>query len=304
MEPVAITFRQLQHFLALSEQLHFGRAARALHISQPPLSASLKQLEEHLGFQLIERTSKSVRLTPAGAVFASHAARILGQLQAAQEVAGQTARGTVGKLTVAFVPSMLYRRLPALLKGFQDRFPQVELHLQEMNSTRQIEQILNHKVDVGFVHATPFPDTVATLSLEVERLVCCLPPGHRLAGRSRLSLRELAGEKILVFARDFAAHYHDRIVGLLRAAHVEPYLNYHIQHWFTVVALVSQGMGVSIVPRSLSTSHFADVAYVELDEATAAHEVALAWRAEGATDACRAFVTSIREQYRPLPAEP
>lgn len=296
---MAITFRQLQHFLALAEHLHFGRAARQLNISQPPLSASLRQLEEHLGFQLIERTSKSVRLTPAGAVFAEHAARILGQLQSAQEIAGQTARGTVGTLTVAFVPSMLYRRLPALLKAFQERFPQVDLHLQEMNSTRQIEQLLSHKIDVGFVHATPFPDAIATLPLEVERLVCCVPRQHRLAGRSHVSLRELAGERILVFARGFAAHYHDRIVGLLRAAHVEPHLNYHIQHWFTVVALVSQGMGVSIVPRSLSRSHAADVAFIELDEPAAEHQVALAWRKDANSDACRAFVASIREQYRP-----
>lgn len=298
---MAITFRQLQHFLVLSEHLHFGRAARALHISQPPLSTSIKQLEEHIGFQLIDRTTKAVRLTPAGAVFAEHAARILGQLQSAQEIAGQTARGTVGKLTVAFVPSMLYRRLPAMLKSFQERFPDVELHLQEMNSTRQIEQLLTHKIDAAFVHATLFPEQVATLSLEVERLVCCLPRQHRLAGRSRISLRELAGEKILVFARDFAAHYHDRIVGLLHAANLEPHLNYHIQHWFTVVALVSQGMGVSIVPRSLSASHFADVVYVELDEPAAAHQVALAWRAQETSDACRAFVASIREQYRPVP---
>ncbi|MFH3480496.1 LysR family transcriptional regulator [Xanthobacter variabilis] len=297
---MAITFRQLQHFLVLSEQLHFGRAARLLNISQPPLSASLKQLEEHLGFQLIDRSSKTVRLTPAGVVFAEHAARILGQLRSAQEIAGQTARGTVGKLTVAFVPSMLYRRLPALLKDFQERFPQVELHLQEMNSTRQIEQLISHKIDVGFVHATPFPDAIATLPLEVERLMCCVPRQHRLAGRSQVSLRELAGERILVFARDFAAHYHDRIVGLLRSAHVEPHLNYRIQSWFTVIALVSQGMGVSIVPRSLIRSHVADVTYIELAEPTAEHHVALAWRMEANSDACSAFVASIREHYHPL----
>jgi len=277
---MAVTFRQLQHFLVLSQELHFGRAAERLHISQPPLSASLKQLEETLGFKLMDRSNRAVRLTPAGAVFAEHAARILGQLDAARALAEQQAKGAAGTLTVGFVPSMLFRNLPRTLRSFEQAHPSTGLVLQEMNSTRQIEALLQGEVDVGFIHAVPLPPELEAHRIETERLVCCVPRHHRLAGRSRVSIAELAGEKVLLFAREFAAHYHDRIVGLLRAADVEPYTPYKVQHWFTVIALIAQGMGISLVPYSLSRSSMADVSYIEIEEPHAEHEVHMIWNRE------------------------
>ncbi|HAE51248.1 MAG: LysR family transcriptional regulator [Tistrella sp.] len=291
---MAITFKQLRYFLVLAEQLHFGRAAQQLNISQPPLSTSLRQLEETLGFALMERSTKAVRLTPAGALFAEHAARILGQLDAACVLAEQTAKGVAGEITVAFVPSMLFRRLPATLQAFQEEHPTIELRLQEMNTASQIEELINHRIDVGFVHSVALPDEVSEITIETERLVCCVPYQHRLASRSRISLHELAGERVLVFARTFAAHYHDRIVGLLRAAGVDVYPHYRIQHWFTVVALVAQGMGVSLVPHSLSRSGFDDVVYLEIEERQAEHRVSLIWRTSGLSNAARAFVDHVR----------
>ena len=276
---MAITFRQLEQFLVLSRELHFGRAAEKLNISQPPLSASLRQLEAQLGLCLMQRSSKGVQLTPAGAVLADHAARILGQLESAKAIVAETAKGSVGELSVGFVPSMLFRNLPARLKAFQDRHPRVDLILREMNTTRQIESLLSHEIDVGFVHAVPLPDGIAERTLETERLVACLPHRHRLAGKSRIRISELAGERIMVFARSFAAHYHDRITALLRSANLEPDGNLHIQHWFTIVALVKQGMGVSLVPSSLGSSGFSDLSFVEIAERHAEHDVAIIWRA-------------------------
>ncbi|MFD2740980.1 LysR family transcriptional regulator [Sulfitobacter aestuarii] len=291
---MAITFRQLQQFLVLSKELHFGRAAKRLNISQPPLSVSMKQLEETLGFLLLNRERKGVRLTPAGAVFAEHCARILGQLDAARALAEQRSKGASGTLTVSFVPSMLFRDLPRTLRNFEETYPAAELDLQEMNTNRQIDNLLRGAVDVGFIHAVPLPPELAFHSIETERLVCCVPRQHRLAGRSRISISEMAGEKVLVFAREFAAHYHDRIVSLLRAADVEPYTPYRIQHWFTVIALVAQGMGISLVPRSLSRSAMADVTYIEIDEPDAEHEVQMIWRASTQSDLTKTFRRHVR----------
>nr|WP_321507107.1 LysR family transcriptional regulator [uncultured Celeribacter sp.] len=290
---MAITFRQLQYFLALAEELHFGRAAERLHISQPPLSASLKQLEHTLGFPLMERTNRVVRLTPAGAVFANHARRILGQLSVAEASAAQTAHGGSGTLRVAFVPSMLFRHLPARLRGFRDAHPNVDLILKEMNTARQVEALSKHEIDVGFIHAIPLPPEIDHQTLETERLVCCLPRDHRLATRSRVRLGDLAGERVLVFSREFAEHYHDRIVALLRAAGIAPYPNYHVQNWFTIVALVAQGMGVSLVPKSLGSSTFSDVVYVEIEEADAQHQVSLIWNKADAPGTVAPFVRFI-----------
>lgn len=291
---MAITFRQLQQFLVLSKELHFGRAAKRLHISQPPLSTSIKQLEAHLGFLLLHRDKRSVRLTAAGAVFADHCARILGQLDAARSHAEQQAKGVAGSLAVHFVPSMLFRNLPRTLRNFEEAYPTAGLNLHEMNTSKQIESLLQGKADVGFIHAVPLPPELQSHTVETERLMCCVPRQHRLAGRSRISISEMAGERVLVFSREFAAHYHDRIVALLRAHDVEPYAPYHVQHWLTVIALVAQGMGVSLVPRSLSRSAMADVIYIEIEEPNAEHEVQIIWHKNAANDLTETFVRYVQ----------
>lgn len=295
---IGITFRQLRYFLTLSEHLHFGRAAQALHISQPPLSASLKQLEDNLGFKLIDRTSKSVRLTPAGVIFAEHAARVMGQMKSAQEIATQIAQGLKGEITVGFVPSMLFRNLPKLLNAFEERYPSIKLNIEEMNSTTQIKHILNHKLDVGFVHASSFPEGISSTPIEIERLVCCIPNEHRFAKRNQISIADLRGDRMLVFARDFAPHYHDKIVALLRSGNIEPHLQFRIQHWFTILVLVKQGLGVSIVPRSLRNNDFVDVSYVDLKNSMAEHEVTLIRRAGTPSDTCKAFLRLTCEHYQ------
>lgn len=294
---MAITLRQIRYFLVLSEELHFGRAAERLHISQPPLSASLRQLEEDLGVRLMERGSGSARLTEAGAVFADRAARALGQLDSAREAVALVAGGAAGAVSVGFVPSMVLRDLPRLMTGFEQSHPGIELRFEEMNSGGVLERLQAHDIDLGFLHAMPLPEGVAHLELQRERFVCCLPRGHRLAGRSRIGLGELAGERVLVFSRDYAAHYHDRITGLLRAAHVEPHLDFRIRSWFTIVALVAQRMGVSLVPQSLARAGAGEVAFVEVSEAEAEHGIALVWREGGLSDAARSFLAAARAFY-------
>ncbi|SIS63804.1 LysR family transcriptional regulator [Paracoccus saliphilus] len=293
---MAITFRQLRYFLVLAEELHFGRAAQKLHISQPPLSASLKQLEQTLGFALMERSHKAVRLTPAGIVYAEHARRILGQLDAAEALAAQAAKQVAGKITIGFVPSMLFRRLAETLREVQEAYPEIELRLHEMNTSRQVEALLAHRLDVGFVHSAPFPEAITEHVLGTERMLCCVPRDHPLAGRSRIRVSDLAGERVLIFAREFAPHFHDKIATLLQAADTEPFDGYRIQHWFTVVALVGQGMGISLVPQSLARSSFANVRYIEIEEAVAEHRISLIWRDENLTDTTRHFIRFVTGQ--------
>lgn len=291
---MAITFRQLEHFLALSEELHFGNAARKLNISQPPLSTSLKQLEDTLGFPLMLRSNRSVQLTDAGAVFARHAARLLSQLDQAQAIAAQTARGATGSLTVSFVSSMLFRNLPAALQRFEEAHPNVALSLREMNTADQIAAVARGEVDVGFIHGAPLPDTVAEEVLETERLVCCVPQGHRLAGRGRIAPAALAGERVFVFAREHAESNYDRIAELLAGAGLSIHDGFKLRNWFTVVTLVGQGMGVSIVPKPLSRLAFGEVAYVDLDGPQAEHRVSMISPAAGGAEIAQDFMRFVR----------
>lgn len=300
--PMNSTFRQLRYFLVLAEELHFGRAARRLNISQPPLSASLRQLEEELGLQLLDRSSRSVRLTPAGKLFASRVAAALGQLDEAWEATREAASGAMGTLRIGFVPSMIFRGLPQMLKGFTERHPKVALELQELNSARQIARLggtdrEGRALDVGFIHACPLPDGMQQKVILDERFVCCVSHTHPLARRRRIALRDLRGETVLVFSRAHAAHYHDRIVGLLRAAEVEPDLSHEVSHWLTILSLVSQGIGVSLVPHCLVRSAFTDVAFLDVAEKDARHETCCIWEARTPSVTRDAFLDQVAAFY-------
>ncbi|MGD9801997.1 MAG: LysR substrate-binding domain-containing protein [Hyphomicrobiaceae bacterium] len=291
---MAITFRQLRHFVVLAEHMHFGKAAQALNISQPPLSASLKQLEQALGYDLMARSRKSVRLTAAGAVFAEQARQILEQLNTATAMGRDVALGSAGSVSVGFVPSMLFRGLPALLRRFEETHPQITLTLCEKNTAHQIADMQRHKIDVGFIHAVPLPEMLVEHRLGGEALVCCVHRAHRLAGLRRIELRKLANEKVIVFSREFAPQYHDKIVALLKASDIEPFLGYDVQHWLTVVALVSQGLGVSLVPRSLALAGLGDVSFVDVVARNAQHDVSLVWHQAGTNEATAFFVEFAR----------
>jgi DNA-binding transcriptional LysR family regulator len=293
-----VTLRQLRYFHVLSQHLHFGRAANALNISQPPLSVSLRELESRLGVSLMDRNNKSACLTPAGVVFAAHVSRILGQVDAAEEAARLTADGAIGKIAVAFVPTMLFGGLPKLLKSFQVSHPNIDLHLQEMNSTEQIEGLTHHCIDVGFIHASPCPTDVDFLPLEEEHFVCCVPRGHSLAEREHVAIRELAEEKILAFSRDACAYYHDRITAILRSADLVPHTQFKIRYWFTLVALVGENFGVAIVPSCLKRSNLGDVVYLDLIEDTAPHNVNMIWRKDMLSNPSKAFVRHVRAQLQ------
>ena len=299
---MSISLRQLQYFLVLSEELHFGRAAKRLHISQPPLSAGLRQLEEELGVKLLDRDSKGTRLTSAGVIYAERIAKILGQLESARVAISNVVGGKEGNLAVGFLPSMVFRNITQVLTTFVDEYPKLNLQIDELNSTRQLDAIERHTLDVGFIHAMPLPDGINSHVLERERFVCCLPRGHRLVTRSRISLRELSGEKILMASRRDAVHYHDQLAALLRSAGLEPYSDYRLQHWFTKLVLVGQGLGVSVVPQSLSRSKIASdhVVFIELEEERAYHELLLVWRendiAEPSSPVAQ-FITHVMSYY-------
>lgn len=288
---MAITFRQLRHFVILAEETHFGRAAKRLNISQPPLSASLKQLEQSLGYALMVRTRTLVELTPAGRVFAEEARQILAKLDTATLLGREVAVGAAGAVSVGFVPSMLFRGLPTLLRRFEEAHPHITLTLCEKNTSHQIEDIHRHKVDVGFIHSVPLPQGLAEHRMGAEGLVCCVHRAHRLAGLRRIELGRLANEKVIVFSRQFAPNYHDKIVALLKASDIEPFLGYDIQHWLTVIALVSQGLGVSLVPRSLALAGIGDVSFVDVVPRHAESAVSLVWHEETRNEATALFVT-------------
>lgn len=243
--------RHLRYFTVLAEELHFGRAARRLAISQPPLSVAIRQLEESVGAQLFERSSKAVRLTPAGQALQASAQSLLQAAQEAATEARQVAQGAAGRLRIGFVGSMLYRGLPQALMRFQAAHPAVRVTLTELNSAEQMTELLHDRLDIGFAHTHQVPSELDCRLLVSEPFVACLPMDHALARKRRVAVGLLKDEPFVLFSRSASPDYHARILSVCADAGFYPEVCMQVRHWLAVVSLVSQGMGVALVPDAM-----------------------------------------------------
>ncbi len=175
--------KQLRYFVSVAEELHFGRAAKRLFISQPALSFDIRKFEEQLGVTLLNRTNKSVSLTNAGQVLLDEARKLLQQAADAERLVVGSAHGRAGRLRVGFVNSMLHCGLPQAVERFETDYPSVEIVLTEMNTNEQVKAIQRMQIDMGFAYWGKFPEEVVSTTLFSEPFVCCLPRliGSRVA---------------------------------------------------------------------------------------------------------------------------
>jgi DNA-binding transcriptional LysR family regulator len=270
--------RHLRYFSVLAEELHFGRAARRLSISQPPLSVAIRQLEDSVGARLFERNSKEVRLTHAGEALRISARRLLQQAQEAATEARDVASGSAGRLRIGFVGAMLYRGLPPALRAFQAKHPAVRITLNELNSGVQIAELLHDRLDLGFVHTSRMPPELHHRLLLSEPFVCCLPAGHALARKKVLAPADLRDQPFVLFSREASPDYHERILSICADAGFLPEVRHEVRHWLAVVSLVSQGMGVALVPQAMRNSALRGAVFRPLDRAVAQSEAYGVWR--------------------------
>jgi DNA-binding transcriptional LysR family regulator len=287
-------FRHLRYFLALAEELHFGRAARRLSMSQPPLSLNIQQLEASVGARLFTRNSKEVRLTAAGEAFVPRARALLEQAGEAARYARDVDQGMAGALQVGFVGGMLYRGLPQMLRQFMALHPKLRLALTELSSQDQLIELAHDQLDLGFVHTTRVPADMSRLLFASEPFVCCLPADHALARKRNVSLRLLQGESFAVIARLVSPDYHERILSICTEAGFFPEIRYELRSWLNVVSLVSQGMGVALVPQSLARAALPDAVFLPLSIASAPYETHCLWKPARNNTALQAFLDVVR----------
>ena len=256
--------RQLKYFLVLAEELHFSRAAQRLAISQPPLSVAIRQLEEELGAQLFERTSKEVRLTAAGKHLRGQAQEIMEQALRVKQDMRAIAEGMQGSLRLGFVGSAIYRGLPEALEGFRARHPRVRIDMLELNSAEQIAALQQERLDLGLLHATRPAPGLQSQTLVSEPFMACLPAGHALAGLRTLKVRQLAGERMVLFSRQVSPDYHQQIWQICQSEGFTPELHHEVRHWLSVLSMVSLRQGVSLVPSCLQRVGFPGLAFVPI----------------------------------------
>jgi len=291
--------RHLRYFIRVAEELHFGRAAQRLGISQPPLSQQIRALEEELGLFLFDRTSRRVELTEAGRLFLVEARRTLEQADRAVQVARRAQRGELGELAIGFTASAPFA--PAISRAlfdFRQAYPEVHLTLSEMGRARQIEATLKHRLDIGFLRGLELPALPAELiatALFVEPLLVAMRADHPLAREGGpLSVQDIASERLVIYERDPGAGFNEQVEMLWRRAGHELRIAQETRELSTLLGLVSAGLGISVVSRSLSALHTDNVVYRPLADPSAQSRMWLI-RHHSATTACRNFVAIVEK---------
>jgi DNA-binding transcriptional LysR family regulator len=291
---------QLRYFIALAERLHFGRAAEALHISQPPLSRAIRALEGRLGVTLFIRTRRRVELTPEGARLLEDARRLLAYLQQAVQGLRSMASGEEGRLRIGFVSLADYGVLPGLLKAYKAARPGVSLALREMLSPEQASALSAGALDFGLL-LPPVAEAHALdhVVVQRERFVVALPAHHRLTrGRGKLPVSDLAGEPLVMVPRDIAPGLYAIVAGLAAQGGISLNVAQEAIQMQTVVSLVSSGLGAAIVPASVANLGRRGVAYRELADPHPRLDVWLAWRRGTLSAAQREFLALARRLAR------
>jgi DNA-binding transcriptional LysR family regulator len=291
-----IELRPLRQFVAVAEELHFGRAARRLHMTQPPLTQAVQALERALQVQLLQRTRRSVALTPAGEALLAQARRLLREAEALPELVRAAAAGLSGRLRLAFVSSIAYGPLPSWLRSFRERHPGVELQLREATMDVQLAALTAGDIDAGFVLHAPaaVPAPLHALQVLSEPLVLALPAGHPAAAREPVRFEAVAAEPLLIFPRGVAPSLFDAVLAHYHAGGCAPRIAQEAIQLQTIVSLVSAGMGVAWVPASMTQLQRPGVAYRRVDGDAPQVHTSLLWREE--TPVVQRFVRHVRAQ--------
>lgn len=264
--------RHARYFVAVAEELNFRRAAERLHLAQPSLSTQIRLLEEDVGFQLLERDSHKVELTPAGRNFLEGCRRLLQDADNYTRTARRIARGESVPVSIGFVPSLGHGLLPSILRRFRQQFPDVQLLLSEMDSTAQIELIAGNRIDLGLI-GLGLPKDIPELETVVvaeERLVVAIPQDHPLAHKPRKSipLVTLADERFLLGSRANAPVFNPWIIVLCQQAGFQPHVVQESGQPMTVLNYVAAGLGVTILPEQFSRLVRAGVCFIPLARPT------------------------------------
>jgi DNA-binding transcriptional LysR family regulator len=280
----------LRYFSVLAEELHFGRAAARLAITQPPLSSAIKSLEGELQVQLLVRNSKHVELTSAGAAYLAEARQILERVERAGNLAKAVAQGQRGWLSIGVTGSLLYREIPAVISQFERSHPEIDLELRELSTAEQLEALRNGQLDAGFVNALTVPPPLKSLPLSGDEFLLCLPSSHPRAKNQLIQLGQMAQEKFVMFAREIAPSNHDNVIAIFNQAGIYPRTVHAARQWLTVVAMVANGMGVAVVPSSMARSKMDGVSFVGLAGKPTYSPAVLVWNPVSSNPAMSCFL--------------
>ena len=283
--------RHLRYFIAVAEELHFGRAAQVLGISQPPLSQQIQALEQEVGARLFERTNRRVELSEAGRLFLEEARLVLAQVDKAADVARRAQLGELGELKIG-------------QRGHRTSHPAVHLNLREMSSTQVAEGLVDESIEVGIMRPLGLPDSLSVVELMREPLVAVLGSKHPLAQGSEegLFLSALALEPFVFFPRSYGSGLYAQLLSLARDAGFSPHFAQEAGEAMTIIGLVAAGLGVSVLPASYQRMRIDGVVYRPLLDPEAVSAVWLVQRKDQKSPMAKAFVDLLTRKVEPSKA--
>lgn len=295
--------RHLRYFIAVAEELHFGRAAERLGISQPPLSQQIQALEEEIGARLFERTNRRVELTDAGRLFLDESRQVLAQVDKAVLLARRAHLGELGELKIGFTSSAPFTStIPSSIHAFRKAYPDVHLGLQEMSSRQVLKALLEESLQVGVIRPLALPDAVHWVELFREPLVAVLRADHPLAAGSEdgLAIAALAEEPFVFFPRSYGTGLYDQVIALTRQAGFSPRIAQEASEAMTIIGLVSAGLGVSILPASFRRTRVDGVVYRTLSDPEATTAVWLVRRQNEGSPLALSFIDLVTREAASL----
>ncbi|MFB7556461.1 LysR family transcriptional regulator [Streptomyces brevispora] len=294
--------RHLSAFVAVAEELHFGRAAKRLQMAQPPLSQQIRQLEKELGVQLFERNTRSVRLTSAGESFLQPVRTVLDDLDLAVRAAKAAGRGEYGRVSIGFAGASSHETLPLLTRAVRAAHPGIELVMTgQTYADVALARVADGSLDLGFVRLPVSRPGVTHRVIDEEELVCALPSDHPLAARDSVPIEVLAEEPFVSFPANTGSTVRDAMVGACEDAGFNPRVVQEAPDSYTILALVAAGVGVTLTVTSVQHIQQNGLVYRPLAGPPIRLRAALAWRADNPSAALRA-VLAVAESALPTPS--
>jgi DNA-binding transcriptional LysR family regulator len=292
-----VELRHLRYFVAVAEELHFGRAALRLHLAQPPLSQQIRKLEEILGHALFTRTTRAVKLTSAGEIFLDSARRTLQRVQEDLDEARSVGRGEVGFLRVGFTGSSMLTPLPSMLSRYRKQYPKVSLQLHESHTAFIVQNLIKGTLDAGFLRDGGPTDGLDVETLFTEPFVAVVPADHPLATRSSITAGDLRDEPFVFFSPTAGKLAYDKHVSLCEAYGFRPRVVQEAPQWLTIMGLIGAGLGVSIAPACVQQIAASDVVCIRLRGTNIRSNVELASRAQDDRAIIKSFAHIARRSF-------
>ncbi|MFC4799322.1 LysR family transcriptional regulator [Neobacillus citreus] len=290
--------RHLKYFIAVAEELHFGRAAQRLQMAQPPLSQQIKQLESELDAVLFERTKQRVELTNAGKVFLQRAYEIVNHINLSCEEAGRIHRGEAGQLILAFTGALAFDLLPSLVRSYRAKHPNINIVLRQLTTSEQVDALHGRTIHAGLLIPPIDSDSLNVEILREESYVVALPITHPLASlQGAIDLSLLANDLFVMTPREAGTSYYDSIISLCQNAGFSPQKAQEALELPTVTSLVAAGMGIAILPSSIQSLKNNQIVYLPLQESLTTYKFAVAWHKQENSPIISSFISFLREHF-------